>query len=515
MNGGVLMKMMITLVMLLIFSPGAFAQTLEDRIKILEDALKKQEQTIQDQQKLIEELKVEIKRSMSSGRQEAVQSQSPSQKTTSLEKVKEVLLPTKGEPKKDIFSYQMGGTTLRLIDLSLDALVAAGASTERDRQLQILQGGGHDPRKRGFTVQNIELSLMGAVDPYLTGEVHLIYFLDPLQGESKFELEEAFLTTQRLPFGLQLEAGHFFTEFGRINPQHPHQWTWQDQPIINTRLFGPDGMRAPGLRLGWLTPLPWFSELHFGMQNANGETMASFLANAEFFEERAIGGRPFVDRGVRSLKDLVYLGRWNNSWDLSDELTMVLGFSGLHGPNATGPRGKTWIYGADLKLKWRPTNNIRGWPFLVLESEIMKRDYKADSFFNPGPDGILGTGDEIILGNRTLMDWGFYTQLLYGFRRGWAAGLRYEYVSGSGNSLDVDLGAGTVQVSRRNLDPFRNDRHRVSPLIAWHPTEFARFRLQYNYDRHSGRIPVFDSRNAHSVWLGVEFMLGAHAAHKY
>ncbi|MBI2194937.1 MAG: hypothetical protein HYU36_23400 [Planctomycetes bacterium] len=66
-------------------------------------------------------------------------------------------------------------------------------------------------------------------------------------------------------------------------------------------------MRAPGFRLGWLLPASWFSELHFGVQNANGETMASFLTNDEFLEERPIGGRPFVERDVRTLEDLVDL----------------------------------------------------------------------------------------------------------------------------------------------------------------------------------------------------------------
>ena len=56
------MKVMIALVALLIFSSGAFAQTLDDRIKTLEEALKKQEQTIKEQQKLIEELKAEMSR---------------------------------------------------------------------------------------------------------------------------------------------------------------------------------------------------------------------------------------------------------------------------------------------------------------------------------------------------------------------------------------------------------------------------------------------------------------------
>jgi hypothetical protein len=504
----------VSIATLLLFYSGAFAQTTEERIKLLEETLKRQEQMIKEQQKLIEELRMEMKTSKPPEQPVVAQpketpppkEQEPSKPST-IEKVKEVLLPKEGEPKSDVLSYQVGGTTLRLMDISFDALIAAGTSTERDDQIEILQGGGHDPRKRGFTVQNVELSFMGAVDPYFTGEAHIVYFIDPPTGDSEVELEEAFLTTQKLPLGLQLEAGYFFTEFGRINPQHPHQWNWQDQPVINTRLFGPDGMRQAGFRLGWLNPLPWFSELHFGMQNANGETMASFLANGEFFEERPIGGRPFVDRDVKSLDDLVYLGRWDNSWDLSDEITMKLGFSGLYGPNATGDDGDTWIYGADLKMKWRPVNHFRGWPFLSLEAEIMKRDYKADSFFEP----VSG----ISLPSDTLKDWGFYAQLLYGFRKNWAAGIRGEYVSGSGNSVSVDFLTGTATPVSRNSDPFRNDRYRISPLLAWHPSEFSRFRLQYNYDHNSDRLPGFEGQNAHSVWLGVEFMFGAHAAHKY
>ncbi|HZY32080.1 MAG TPA: hypothetical protein VFF86_10630, partial [Candidatus Methylomirabilis sp.] len=105
-------------------------------------------------------------------------------------------------PRTDLFSRQIGGTTFRLIDISLDALFAAGASTERDASIRSLQGGDHDPRRRGFTVQNIELSFSGAVDPYFTGEAHIVYLIDPEVGETRVELEEAFLTTQTLPFGL-------------------------------------------------------------------------------------------------------------------------------------------------------------------------------------------------------------------------------------------------------------------------------------------------------------------------
>ncbi len=57
-------------------------------------------------------------------------------------------------------------------------LFAVGGSTERDESLRNLQGGGHDPRRRGFNVQAVELGLVGALDPNLRGEAHTIYFID-------------------------------------------------------------------------------------------------------------------------------------------------------------------------------------------------------------------------------------------------------------------------------------------------------------------------------------------------
>lgn len=485
----------VVLFLFLFLLPGgnALGQSRDSEFESLKKELEDLRRTLMEKQKKLEELE----RRLGTFKEQPVPSPAiPPVASRKAEQAPPALL-----------SHPAGAATLRLIDISLDALFAAGTSTENDRQLQNLQGGGHDPRKRGFTVQNVELSLTGAVDPYLTGEAHIIYFIDPLSGESRLELEEAFFTTQSLPWGLQLKGGHFFTEFGLVNPLHPHQWHWQDQPVINTRLFGPDGMRGPGFRMGWLTPLPWYSQLYFGMQNANGETMASFLANEEFFAERSIGGRPFVDRDASSLKDLVYLVRWENSADWSDETTFKIGFSGLYGPNASGPQGETWIYGADLKVKWRPASHQRGWPFLLWETEIMKRDYKADRFSRPAS----AEAAEIDIARQTLYDWGFYAQLLYGFTPGWAAGLRLEYAGGRGDGLRVDLDGGTVERVDRNSDPFRDNRWRISPLISWHPSEFSRFRLQYNYDQPN----YLSRREAHSIWLGAEFMFGAHAAHKY
>jgi hypothetical protein len=233
--------------------------------------------------------------------------------------------------------------------------------------------------------------------------------------------------------------------------------------------------------------------------------MVSFLANEEVFEERPIGGRPFGTAGVKSAGDFVYLMRWVNGADLSDTWSAQVGFSGLYGPNATGPDGQTWIYGTDWVLKWRPLVSNNGWPFVRIEGEVMARSYQADSFFGcaePVPDGE--DCEEVLdLGSTTLSDWGTYVQALWGFRRPWAAGLRYEYAGGSGESVGPYDG--------REGDPFRDDRHRLSPLLVFYPSEFSRIRLQYNYDRAD-----FSSQSAnHTVWLGLEFGLGPHAAHSF
>lgn len=394
---------------------------------------------------------------------------------------------------------QGGSGNQRLIDLSFVPSFFAGSSTERDESIRTLQGGGHDPHKRGFTLAQGEIGLSGVVDPYFRGQAYIVTFIDAATGETGVELEEAFLTTQSLPYGLQLEVGHFLTEFGQINPRHPHQWDWIDQPVINTRLFGGDGMRAPGFRAGWLMPIPWFSEFHFGMQNANGETMPSFLgSHEETLEPTQIGNRPAVGRDTKALKDFVYLSRWNNSWSLRDDLGVVLGFSGLYGPNDTGPRGDTWIYGADMKWRWRPTNNFRGWPFLTWQTEIMQRDYKAARFVHFDEEI---PENSFTLPGRTLHDWGLYSQLLYGFSYGWASGVRFEYAGGSGQSID----------GRKN-DPFRSDRIRISPLLAFHPSEFSRIRLQYNFD-HANYLT--NEKDAHSVWLSFEWLYGSHPPHEY
>ena len=391
-----------------------------------------------------------------------------------LQRELEQFMATQAPPAQTVSAAQPASAVPRLMDLSLDILGAAGGSSAAPADLPVLQLGGHDPIQNGFTVQNVELSALGAVDPYLTGESHIVFQIDR-QGETTAELEEAFATTQTLPYGLQLKAGMFFTEFGRLNPTHPHTWSFVDAPIVNARLLGPDGMRNPGVRLSWLTPLPWYSELLVTSQNSVGGTAASFLSSANVTE---VAGNPVVSRSVKSPSDLMNTVRWVNSFSLTDTWTLNAGASAAAGPNPTGPRNRTLLYGADVFAKWAPLEANHGWPFVTLQGEAMQRRYDAGGVTTP---------------RTMLVDSGSYAQVVWGFTRGWTTGLR------------GDLAGGNQAAG----DPERDQRRRISPMLTYYPSEFSKIRLQYNneYSASLGR--------SHAVWAQLEIMLGAHPAHSF
>ncbi len=364
-----------------------------------------------------------------------------------------------------------------LIQVGLSGLFAFGYSDEENESLANLQAGGHDPNQNGFTVQNVELSLGGTVDPYFDAQSNIILQIDA-EGETVVELEEAFFTTRALPWGLQVKAGQFFTEFGRQNQLHPHAWAFADQPVILSRLFGGDGLRSQGARVAWLAPLPWYSELYFSAQNAKGETAVSFL----FAEGEEVGGHVLQARDARDAGDLIQMARWLNGVDLSDTVSMNIGVSALWGPNASGESTDTAIYGADLYIKWQPEYTQRGFPFVSWHTEYLNREYEA------------GDGDDP--GNETLKDRGLFTQVLYGFTPGWVAGARWEQASADGDT---------------NNDPLRDDRQRFALNMTWYPTEFSKLRLQYNHDK----TEHLDSDSVNSIWLQAEFSLGSHMAHTF
>src|SRR5437870_10065513 len=369
------------------------------------------------------------------------------------------------------------------MNISLDGLFALAYSSARD--LHNIEVGDHDPQQRGFNARNIELAFDGAVDPYFEGFANIVFKLDN-DNETEVEVEEAFMQTTNLPFNLQLKAGQFLAAFGRLNPTHAHTWDFADDALVHGRLLGPDGLRGVGAQISWTLPTPWYSQLIVASQNGRGGTGFSFRNpgdNGIFFD------RETTDREVRGLQDFVWIPRWENSVDLSPTQVVLAGVSGAFGSNETGANSRTQICGGDFVYKWKSANAEGGFPFVKWQTEFMYRRFEA------------GRGvDESFPVAETFHDWGMYSQLLWGFKKGWVAGVRGDYLH--------------MQDSRFTDDPDRQSRWRISANLSWYPTEFSKLRLQYNHDFLESNFFLTD-REVDSVFLQFEFILGAHGAHKF
>jgi len=369
------------------------------------------------------------------------------------------------------------------MNISFDGLFALAYSSARD--LDHIEVGDHDPQQRGFNARNIELAFDGAVDPYFEGFANIVFKLDN-DNETSVEVEEAFMQTTSLPFNLQLKGGQFFAAFGRLNPTHPHTWDFADTPLVNGLFLGPDGLRGVGAQASWTLPLPWYSQLIFASQNGRGSTGFSFRNPGDdgmFFD------RITTDREVRGLQDFVWIPRFENSFNLSETQTVLAGVSGAFGSNETGANSRTQIYGADLLYKWKSARAEGGFPFVKWQTEFMYRRFEAGH----GADDSFPVAE-------TFHDWGLYSQVLWGFKKGWVVGIRGDSVHMQNSEFTDDLD--------------RQSRSRISANLTWYPTEFSKLRLQYNHDFLEENFFLSD-REVDSLFLQFEFILGAHGAHKF
>jgi hypothetical protein len=369
------------------------------------------------------------------------------------------------------------------MNISLDGLFALAYSSAKD--LDHIEVGDHDPQQRGFNARNIELAFDGAVDPYFEGFANIVFKLDN-DNETEVEVEEAFMQTTSLPFNLQLKGGQFFAAFGRLNPTHPHTWDFADTPLVNGLFLGPDGLRGVGAQASWTLPLPWYSQLIIASQNGRGSTGFSFRNPGDdgmFFD------RITTDREARGLQDFVWIPRFENSFNLSDTQTVLVGVSGAFGSNETGADSRTQIYGADVLYKWKSARAEGGFPFVKWQTEFMYRRFEAGRGAN-----------ESFPVAETFHDWGLYSQVLWGFKKGWVAGIRGDYVHMQDSMFTDDLD--------------RQSRSRISANLTWYPTEFSKLRLQYNHDFLEENF-FLSEREVDSLFLQFEFILGSHGAHKF
>ncbi len=176
----------------------------------------------------------------------------------------------------------------------------------------------------GMHVQELEVRFTSFVDPYWKAD-----FILAFPGGEGVEVEEGYVTSLGLPYGMRMQAGKFYAALGRQNLLHTHAFAFLDAPLVNQRLLGDEGLNEAGVSVQWLTPLPWFVEVTGQVLDGANERFAS------------------ADDG-----DLLYAGHLKSFHELGDATTVEWGGSAATGGNAAG--GTSSLLGADLTVKWRP-----------------------------------------------------------------------------------------------------------------------------------------------------------------
>ncbi len=327
--------------------------------------------------------------------------------------------------------------------------------------LMLMENHEVDNDEDGFSIQEVEMQFTSDVDAYFRAQVALGIHKerDAHDDEEEEEeehsehedfvlhVEEAYIETINIS-GHTLRAGQFYVNFGKYNAVHTHALPFIYRPMIQQAVFGGDGLTQAGFGYSTLIPTSWFSELNIQIFEPNNETLFGESKHA-----------------------MATTARWKNLWDITDNLTLEWGLSGMnYAPKDSEDENSNYtaLQGSDLTFKWRPASKSIYHSF-IWSTEFLKK-YRR--------------GEE-----REQLD-GWMSFMRYQLDRRWYVQAQYE-------SLDV-------QISDENVDT-----EAYSALLAFVSSEFSAIRLQYD------QIDYKSLEREQRIALQFNISIGAHPAHAY
>jgi uncharacterized coiled-coil protein SlyX len=483
----------VMLCLLSLLSTTAFAQTLEDRLKTLEETVEKQgqiiqeqkglreslrtqEQTIDEQNRLIEKLKTEA-----GGVEPAAAPEGAGDAKTP----PAVEMQQQVQELKEKVDQVAEAQTRTFPSIFNPAIGLVGETIFGYRGKGSVQTGSDRPG--GFDVfqRSVELNLAAAVDPYAKAYAVINGSADPVTGELALGVEEAALQTTSLPWNLELKAGRFFGEFGRLGYIHDHELPFVNRPLALAQYIGGES-RTDGLQLNWLVPVDHYLSLTVGAGDQFGGDNPP----------NAVGD-------FRHGSGLNYWSRLSTYFDLTPDISLEPGISGLWNPKtdaqwadpvtASNPAGvnpplptvagnsfterERRLYGADLVLNYKPLRNNQ-FEGLVWGTELLLSDNRYD-VSNPSGSALPGGSVGAL---------GLYSYLTYKFHRQWSTGFLYEFLENEVNKQDKT--------------------YAYSPYLTWSLSHWNQLRLQYTYTDHNAA----SGRTAdNAVYLQWAWIIGAHS----
>jgi len=349
----------------------------------------------------------------------------------------------------------------------------------------------------GFNLNYGELGLRSSVDPYFTMDA-IFHF-----SEDSVEIEEAYVTTTTLPYGLRAKGGKFYSDFGRHNNSHHHAWNFADAPLVNQSFLGLHGLLEKGVQLQWLAPLPHYMMVGAELLQGENEQMFGNGAIVSYHEEEHHEEGAEEEHGHGEViaeaedKPSLVVAYLKASADI-DQTTLLAGLSYASGKSrlnhlddeegAHAFYGESELYGFDLTLK----HYFDSYRYLMWENEWIKREMDGTYYNAEGEAHIPMLKEQS----------GYYTQLIYAHNKNWRAGVRYD------NIYQNDVIANGVN---KNLD---DGLDRVSIMAEYNPSEFSRIRLQYNVNSALYNEEG-EQEDVKTIIVQFNYAIGAHGAHAF
>jgi hypothetical protein len=336
----------------------------------------------------------------------------------------------------------------------------------------------------GFSIQESELSLAANIDPQYSGVATISMASDGSVG-----VENAFVQTGALGYGLNLKFGRFFSGLGYLNEQHSHVWDFVDQPLVY-RVLWDNQYTDDGVQLKWLAPTDMFfeigGELGRGLnypgtdRNKNGAGAGVLFAH--------IGDDIGIEHSWRAGVSLQETRRVDAVSDNVPDVNGNFVNNSFTGDSQTA--------GVDFVWKYSPNGNIRE-RYLKVQSEYF-RSYESGTLTYDINSAVSGP----TAGSYSVTQSGWYLQSVYQFMPNWRTGLRYDRLDPGIASVGSSI-AGDV-ISNYGFNPSR-----ITWMADYNPSEFSRIRLQLAHDE--SRQGLTDNQ----IFVQYIMSMGAHGAHQY
>ena len=341
-----------------------------------------------------------------------------------------------------------------------------------------------------FRLRTVELGLSAEIDPYARAYTFIT------GSEAGVEIEEAAVQTTALP--VNVTAGRFFADFGRLGQFHQHELPFVNAPVSLSRMVGGEAL-GTGVQWRYLFPTPFylaftggaFNEIghvhaHAGEEHGHEEEGEEHEEEGEEHEEEgeeheeegeehAEEGEEHAEEGEggsRFLNNLTYLGRVHTYFDLSDTWNLEVGSSLAFTPRMEEEPSERSLLGVDVTLRHRP-----------LVADFYEGFTIAGEWFT-NRQTFEDVGQTTSRGGYAYAEWNLNPEI----QGRWSLGLL------------LDSAPDLESPSDRTLS--------LSPYISWSPSEFNRLRLQYTQGWDDvGEVAGQDGAQIYLQWTTV---LGSH-----